>query len=98
MRREQARLFIGTTELRENGWTAAQIERLLGEPDATRTNPHGGAQFRHLAGQVEEARNELNDHDGPCRVRAAPPCRWQQYTGDIMMVAVTMFRTRHAGG
>ena len=40
-RKEEAKQFIGTIGLRERGWTAAQIVRLLGAPDATRTNPHG---------------------------------------------------------
>jgi hypothetical protein len=40
-RRKTAKQYIGTTELRANGWTAAQIVRLLGAPDMTKTNPHG---------------------------------------------------------
>jgi hypothetical protein len=41
VRREAAKQCIGTIALRERGWTAAQITRLLGAPDMTRTNPHG---------------------------------------------------------
>lgn len=32
--------YLSTLKLKERGWTDGMIRRFLGEPDATRPNPH----------------------------------------------------------